>query len=537
MPFLGGRGQASRGYFGGGTTPDAPTGLSSTAGDQQLFIAFTAPAFNGGLEITNYQYALSTNGGSSYGAWTALSPADATSPVTIPSLVNGTAYYVKLRAVNALGAGRESSPVSSNTTPYGNPVATTGSGSDTTTTPSAPTTNSPTNLQSFSTFATVQFTSGSSTWTNPYPSGAATGTGTLNGSSGTTSFVWGTSSGSYPNEVAATSNAYAGTTWSRGTTIYYKAKITNASCALQFTGTVNANGNNTTVSFEYGTSSGVYPSSVSAGTVSGASNTAVSANLSSLGAGTYYFRVKAVNARGTTYGSQQQVTISAKSSVASSEQSFTPPYVGTIYNVVVVGGGGGAYTSGGGGGGVSASSDRPVGASLNYSVGDAGVNNYPSISDGGGSSLESPGSWTMTGSGGLKANIYYPESGGSCGSGSGGTVYNSSPLSGGGAGYGCEEYAGGGGAGINGGGGGAYYVDIPYVSYILYAGGGGAAGGLFGEVVVSGGGGGQDTYLSDGDQSAGTPACDFGGGGSNSTAAGAARAPQGGVVRFRYYGP
>jgi len=494
-----------------------------------LSLAFTAGSDNG-RAITKYQD--STDGIN----WSD-TDAGTTSPRVASGLSNGTNYTMRLRAVNVAGSGTSSATFNAtSTTPYGAPTATTNSGSDTTSTPSAPTTNAPTNLQSFGTLATVQLTSGSGTWTNPYPSGAATGTGTLNGSSGTTSFIWGTSSGSYPNEVGATSNAYAGTTWSRATTVYYKAKITNTSCALQFTGTVNANGNSTTVTFEYGTSSGVYPSSVSAGTVTGASNTAVSANLSSLGAGTYYFRVKAVNARGTTYGSQQSVAISAKSTVASNEQSFTPPHVGTIYNVVVVGGGGGGYVSGGGGGGASASSDRPVSSSLSYTVGGGGSNQVPFVAptDGGGSSLTN-GSWTMTGSGGLKANISYPESGGSCGSGSGGTVYNSSALGGGSAGYGCEDYAGGGGAGINGGGGNAYFVDIPNVSYILYAGGGGAGGGLFGEVTVSSGGGGLDAYLNDGDQSAGTPACDFGGGGSTSTAG--ARAPQGGVVRFRYYGP
>lgn len=118
MPFLGGRGQSSRGYFGGGTTPDAPTSLSSTAGDQQLFIAFTAPAFNGGLDITNYEYAISSNGGSTYSVWTPISPPDTTSPVTIPGLINGTTYYVKLRAVNSLGGGVESAALSTNTTPY-----------------------------------------------------------------------------------------------------------------------------------------------------------------------------------------------------------------------------------------------------------------------------------------------------------------------------------------------------------------------------------------------------------------------------------
>lgn len=122
MPFLGGRGQAARGYFGGGTTPDAPTSLSSTEGDQQLFISFTPPAFNGGLEITNYEYATSTNGGLTYSSWAAISPADSVSPVTVSGLVNGTSYYVKLRAVNSLGHGIESTAVSVNTTPRGAPI-------------------------------------------------------------------------------------------------------------------------------------------------------------------------------------------------------------------------------------------------------------------------------------------------------------------------------------------------------------------------------------------------------------------------------
>lgn len=123
MPFLGGRGQLGRGFFGAGTVPDAPTGLSSTRGDAQLFIAFTAPLFTGGLPITNYEYALSTNGGSTYGPWGAITPPDNTAPVTISGLVNGTTYSVKLRAVNNLGPGAESSAVSINTKPFTTPSA------------------------------------------------------------------------------------------------------------------------------------------------------------------------------------------------------------------------------------------------------------------------------------------------------------------------------------------------------------------------------------------------------------------------------
>lgn len=105
MPFLGGRAQASRGYFGGGTTPDAPTSLVATRGNTEISVAFSAPVFNGGLDITNYQYSL--NAGTT---WTAFSPADIASPVLVTGLNNGTAYTVYLRAVNTLGSGTTSAP-------------------------------------------------------------------------------------------------------------------------------------------------------------------------------------------------------------------------------------------------------------------------------------------------------------------------------------------------------------------------------------------------------------------------------------------
>lgn len=522
MPFLGGRGQASRGYFGGGTTPGAPTVGAATPGDGQISLAFTAPTFNGGLTITTYQYALSTD---SYATWTTRSTGTTASPLVITGLTNGTSYSVKIRAVNSLGAG-EASDASTATSPFGAPIVVTSTGSDQTITPTAPTTSAPTNTQTFSLLPTPVTLSGSGTWTNPYPSGATTGTGTLNGSAGTTHFVWGTSSGSYPNEVGATSNAYVRTTWPRGTGVYYKAKIINTSCVARFNGTVNSNGSSTTVTFEYGTSSGVYPSSVSAGTVTALTATAVTADVSSLSAGTYYFRTKAVNTAGTTYGTEQSIAISAKSILSASEQSFTPPFVGTIYEALVVAGGGAGSEEGGGGGGVSASDSMSVGSTLTYVVGGGGTNPSGGVyNPGDSSSLESSGVWTMSATGGGGAQVYAGLAG-SSGTGSGGSTYMSTSFSGGSTYYGCVDGAGGGGGGAEGAGQSAY-IAAPYIG----TGGYGGPGKTIYGIACSSGGGGEDIYGDDGYQHGNTPASTYGGGGAYN------RTAQAGVVRFKHYGP
>jgi mannan endo-1,4-beta-mannosidase len=101
----------------GGPPVNAPTSLSAIPTTTDVAISFTAPTQDGGLAISNYEY--SFNGSS----WTTLSPADATSPVTIGGLTQNTAYTVYLRAVNAGGSGPASS-VLSFTTP-GIPCGTT----------------------------------------------------------------------------------------------------------------------------------------------------------------------------------------------------------------------------------------------------------------------------------------------------------------------------------------------------------------------------------------------------------------------------
>jgi hypothetical protein len=96
------------------TTPSAPTSLVATAGDGEVSLAFTAGA-DGGSAITNHEF--STNDGTS---WTAFDPAVTASPAVINGLTNGTAYSIRLRAVNAAGSGAASDEVSA--TPVDPPI-------------------------------------------------------------------------------------------------------------------------------------------------------------------------------------------------------------------------------------------------------------------------------------------------------------------------------------------------------------------------------------------------------------------------------
>jgi hypothetical protein len=65
-------------------------------------VSFTQGSDNGS-EVTNYQYSL--NGGSIF---TAFSPAQSGSPVTISGLSLNTSYSIQLKAVNAVGVGAAS---------------------------------------------------------------------------------------------------------------------------------------------------------------------------------------------------------------------------------------------------------------------------------------------------------------------------------------------------------------------------------------------------------------------------------------------
>lgn len=107
------------GSIKGGSPPKtAPTSLSAIATNTNVAISFTAPSDDGGSAITNYEYSFNNS------SWTALSPADAVSPITVSGLTQNTAYSIYLRAVNINGSGPASSAVSFTT--QGVPTSTIG---------------------------------------------------------------------------------------------------------------------------------------------------------------------------------------------------------------------------------------------------------------------------------------------------------------------------------------------------------------------------------------------------------------------------
>ena len=83
----------------------APTSLSAAPTTSSVAISFTAPTDVGTSAITNYEYSFNNS------SWTALSPADAVSPVTIGGLSPYVAYSIYLRAVNSVGSGPASGAV------------------------------------------------------------------------------------------------------------------------------------------------------------------------------------------------------------------------------------------------------------------------------------------------------------------------------------------------------------------------------------------------------------------------------------------
>ena len=112
------------------SAPAAPTGLAATAGNTQATLSWTA-ASNGGSNITDYLVEYSTDNST----WTTFADGTSTSTtVTVTGLTNGTLYYFRVSAINAVNTSSASSTAS--TTPV---VPSSGGGGSTPTATPTPT--------------------------------------------------------------------------------------------------------------------------------------------------------------------------------------------------------------------------------------------------------------------------------------------------------------------------------------------------------------------------------------------------------------
>ena len=302
MPFLGGRGQASRGYFGGGTTPDAPTSLVSTKGNGQISVAFTAPGFDGGLPITTYEYALST---SNYVTFITRSTGTTASPLVITGLTNGTSYGVRIRAVNSLGTGIvgiAAAEVIPSTVPN---VPTSVSATSNANTASAVTWTAPTHPANTGGAAITGYKIEYAA--SPYSSYTVLTANT--GTTATSATITGLSNGtSYKIRISATNLNGFGATAESGVIVpstvpgapTASGASDNASTESEVTWTAPASNGGASITdyvVQYSTSS-TFASSVT--TFNEGVSAALTATVTGLTNGTtYYFRIAAVNASGT----------------------------------------------------------------------------------------------------------------------------------------------------------------------------------------------------------------------------------------------
>ena len=84
------------GFIGqdGINAPDQATGVTGTAGDEQVDVSFTSPSDVGGADITGYRVTDSTG---AFGA------SGSASPITVTGLTNGTSYTFNVWAINPFG--------------------------------------------------------------------------------------------------------------------------------------------------------------------------------------------------------------------------------------------------------------------------------------------------------------------------------------------------------------------------------------------------------------------------------------------------
>lgn len=87
--------------------PAAPTNVSGTSGSSSVALTWTAPANDGGSQITDYVISFSSNGGTTWRPF--VDGVSSSTVATITGLTNGTAYTFRVAALTSAGSGANSS--------------------------------------------------------------------------------------------------------------------------------------------------------------------------------------------------------------------------------------------------------------------------------------------------------------------------------------------------------------------------------------------------------------------------------------------
>ena len=305
---------------GSSSPPAAPTSLTATAGNAQVALSWTG---SGGATSYNVYRGTSSGGESSTPVATGIT----STSYTNTGLTNGTEYYFKVAAVDSAGISAESSEASA--------------------TPAAPTVPAaPTGLAATPGNAQVGLS-----WT---------------ASSGATSYnvYRGTSSGGESSTAIATgitSTSYTNTGLTNGTKYYFKIAAVNSagtsaesseasatpSVAIPPAPTgLSASAGNGQVSLTWSSSSGATSYDIYRGTSSGGeSSTPITTGLTSTSytntgltnGTTYYYKVSAVNAGGTSPESSEASATPESTAGGSLSGSVTTYTTGTDFNLTSIG--------------------------------------------------------------------------------------------------------------------------------------------------------------------------------------------------------